>query len=102
MAKVYTTTPGVEARIGIFGVATNDTPAIVPDEVADELELDMKGEKPVEADPKRGIEGTPGRSALGPIYRIERDAQPGVSRAVRTAPALSGGELKDAQKGKGE
>lgn len=37
MAEVYTTTPGDLRQIGNYGLATNDTPAIVPDEVAAEL-----------------------------------------------------------------
>jgi hypothetical protein len=37
MAKVFTTVTGAEVRIGTFGLATNDNPAIVPAEVAAEL-----------------------------------------------------------------
>lgn len=37
MAEVYTTTPGEVRQIGNFGQASNDTPAIVPDEVAAEF-----------------------------------------------------------------
>jgi hypothetical protein len=35
---VYTTVPGAEVRIDTHGVATNDTPAVVPDKVGDELD----------------------------------------------------------------
>lgn len=37
MAEVYTTTPGEVRQIGIHGQASNDSPAMVPDEVAAEL-----------------------------------------------------------------
>lgn len=40
MAKVFTTIPGLTVRIGNHGMASNDEPAIVPPEVAAELEAD--------------------------------------------------------------
>ncbi len=37
MAKVYARLPGAEIRIGNHGTATNDRPAVVPEDVALEL-----------------------------------------------------------------
>jgi hypothetical protein len=37
-AKVFTTVPGSVLRIGSFGDASNDMPAIVPEEVAAEFD----------------------------------------------------------------
>lgn len=49
MAKVYTVRPGDRRQIGGFGEATNETPALVPETVADEL-------------------------AVSEVLRVERDA----------------------------
>jgi hypothetical protein len=38
MAKVWTTVKGAVQQIGTYGEASNDTPAIVPDDVARELD----------------------------------------------------------------
>lgn len=67
MARVFTTVPGDKVWIGGHGEATSETPAIVPDAVADELEAEMKGEP---ADP--AIPGHRGRPAYQ-RFRIERD-----------------------------
>lgn len=37
MPRVYTTTPGDVRMIGLYGQASNDVPAIVPEDVAAEL-----------------------------------------------------------------
>lgn len=37
-AEIYTTTPGDSRQIGRYGVATNDSPAVVPAEVAAEFD----------------------------------------------------------------
>jgi hypothetical protein len=65
-ARVYTTVPGDVVRIGNYGEATNDSPAVVPEKVAKELEAGMKGD-PV--NPK--VTGHVGRPAHS-RFRIER------------------------------
>jgi hypothetical protein len=67
MARVFTTAPGDACRIGNFGEATNDSPAVVPEEVAAELEAAMKGD-PVNPE-ITGYTGRPSHSR----FRIERD-----------------------------
>jgi hypothetical protein len=68
-ARVFTTVHGDVVRIGTYGEATNDTPAVVPEAVAAELEAEMKGD-PV--NPKvTGHVGRPTHSR----FRIERDVK---------------------------
>lgn len=38
MPRVFTKVPGAVVEIGCYGTATNDTPAIVPDNVGKELD----------------------------------------------------------------
>lgn len=38
--KVFTTVPGAVITVGQYGIATNESPALVPEEVAQELEAD--------------------------------------------------------------
>lgn len=44
--KVFTVIPGLKLALGVFGVASNATPCVVPDNVAQELEEEIKGERP--------------------------------------------------------
>lgn len=67
MARVFTTAEGEKARIGHYGEASNETPCLVPEEVARQLEAEMKGEEP---NPK--ITGHIGRPSNA-RFRIERD-----------------------------
>lgn len=69
MAKVFltSTAKGAKVRIGNHGEATFETPCEVPEEVAQELEAWMAGEK---ADPENGIRGREPSSE----YRIVREA----------------------------
>jgi hypothetical protein len=46
--KVFTTVPGLVLAIGDHGVATNTTPAIVPEAVAAQLENEIRGWRVVE------------------------------------------------------
>jgi hypothetical protein len=83
-AKVYTVTPGLVLRIGTCGEASNDVPAIVPDEVADQLEAEI-----------RGLEGRAKRKDIR-VERI-RKTPPAAAAAQPTAaktekPALKGQE----------
>jgi hypothetical protein len=83
-AKVYTTVDGLEIRIGNHGLATFTTPAIVPDEVAEQLDAEIKGDRP---DPEKpGHAGRPGRSDI----RVERDASPTRSRRQPAAEPVKG------------
>jgi len=66
--KVYTTVEGLELRIGNHGLATNTRPAVVPDEVASELEAEVNAT---------------GRKDI----RIEREKARTPSRARRQTPA---------------
>ncbi len=69
MAKVFTTVKGSVMEIGHYGTATNDSPAVVPQAVADELA---------------------GRQDL----RIEPDEAPKPSRPSRPAAAAPPAEEK--------
>jgi hypothetical protein len=82
VAKVYTTEPGLAVRIGHYGEATNDVPCMVPEEVAQELEAEMRG-----ADPDPSQVGNVGRAAHR-RYRIEReDAPVATTMSRKKAPA---------------
>jgi hypothetical protein len=70
MTKVYTTRAGDVIQIGQYGPASNDAPAIVPEEVAAEFagRTDLRVESP-EAERPTSI-ATPRRDK-----RAEKDAQ---------------------------
>ena len=61
MPKVYARAKGIEYRIGSYGTATHDRPAVVPEAVAEEL-------------------------AASPVLRVEGDEP--VSTSRRKAPAI--------------
>jgi len=44
-AKVFTTFPGQKLQIGHYGQATNKVPVLVPDDVADQLEGEIRGQR---------------------------------------------------------
>jgi hypothetical protein len=44
-ARIYTTLPGLEMNIGGYGVATNTAGVLVPDEVADQFEAEIRGHR---------------------------------------------------------
>jgi len=79
MARVYTVTPGAVINVGTFGVATNDTPAVVPADVAGELaasdvfrvEAEEGEDIPEPADDDNGDEdeAEPQEGATGPPRR---------------------------------
>lgn len=75
--KVFTTAKGAVVRIDNYGEATNDTPCLVPEEVAQELEAYMAGEAP---DLEKGIVGR----APSSEYRIERASAADAKKARRT------------------
>jgi hypothetical protein len=85
--KVYATVPGAAIEVGNYGTATNDTPAIVPDEVAAELELEIKGLSAVARDESNPVEfpGWPARLGRTDI-RVERDVVP-ARPPLRVSPA---------------
>lgn len=61
-AKVYTVVKGLELNIGGYGVATNDEPALVPDDVADQFEAEIRGHK---------TEDVPDQENPGTTKRVE-------------------------------
>jgi hypothetical protein len=77
-ARVYTTRPGAEIAIGDHGIATNDAPVIVPDAVAQQLEYEIRGERP------NPLAGQPGEPATLKYARARTDI-----RVERIAPALA-------------
>lgn len=43
MPKIFTTVPGLVVNVGGYGDASNDVPAVVPEEVADQIEREISG-----------------------------------------------------------
>lgn len=66
-ARIYTTVPGHVLCIGTFGFATNDAPALVPDDVAAQLErerrADIRVERPQPAAPAKNKPAGSGKVA---------------------------------------
>lgn len=92
-AKIFTTVKGLALAIGEYGVATNDEPAIVPDEVATQIEEEIRGERtnPKFGEPVAdGEEPQPRFLKIGrgpdPRFRVVRDEQPKAAKASTAAP----------------
>lgn len=99
-AKVYTTMPGAEIFIG-GRLATNDTPAIVSDALAAELEEEIVGERP---NPRAGEPDEPAtlRIGSGPRtdIRVERDTPAPAPRLGRTPKPTPAPEPPKAEESK--
>jgi hypothetical protein len=91
-AKVYCTLKGGAIQIGNFGVTslsedgTVEVPVLVSDEVATEIEQEIRGEGP---NPRFGEKGEPPLIPLGTgarkDVRVVRDTPP-APKAVKVAP----------------
>lgn len=83
MPKVYTTVPGLELRIDGYGVATEEVPVEVPDEVAAELKkhpqlrivLDVDGERLAKAVEKSGVVPAPRRASSAPAKAEKKEKE---------------------------
>jgi hypothetical protein len=87
-AKVYTVVKGLEVAIGGYGVANNDQPVVVPDEVADQLEAEIRGHRVID-----GVEIKYSKEAIAVAKRLR------VERMAVSKPAskLSAEELRKVQ-----
>jgi hypothetical protein len=92
MNKVYTTVPGLTVHIGGFGFATNDQPAIVPDEVADQIEAEISGFTGRD-DPEHPSKKVKERYGRGPStqLRVERDEAVSKAAAAKTEAHAAAG-----------
>jgi hypothetical protein len=101
-AKVFTTVPGLRLSIGIYGTASNDEPAIVPDEVADQLEAEIRGHRMEDApdpdDPAKTVrvEVKYSKEAVLLARRLKVVREPAPSAPAK-AGRLSAAEIKAAQ-----
>jgi hypothetical protein len=99
-AKVYSTVPGLEMRIGNYGVATNTEPAIVPDDVAEQLEREIRGISHYEEGDDPATPGKTTRHAVkfgrGPNtqLRVEREEKSASKPSAVAPKAASKGEEK--------